>query len=188
MQWTEPNTRSIGPAASTSAASSGNLCGSPSSTPLRTRRPGKSDRQRSSSRQYAQTSSRWKLPCPPPVKSACSVNAMAGRPISTARRQVASMSPRGASQENCVCTWKSAVGTILKAYLPLEARLQQASCHPGVGAAARGPPDLAHQRPDRLLLSRAVVGGGLRVLRDDPVHDRRQLRLVADLRQPAVPH
>src|SRR5438270_401227 len=41
---------------------------------------------------------------------------MAGRPISTALRQVASMSPRGASQENCLCTWRSAGGAMGQGY------------------------------------------------------------------------
>src|SRR2546421_420559 len=40
MQCTEPRTTSSGPAARMSAVSLGNQCGSPSSTPLKMRRPG----------------------------------------------------------------------------------------------------------------------------------------------------
>src|SRR5215471_18407414 len=39
---------------------------------------------------------------------------MAGNPIWIALRQVASMSPAGASHENCVCTWRSAAGAMYR--------------------------------------------------------------------------
>jgi hypothetical protein len=41
------------------------------------------------------------------VKSACSVNATAGRPISAARRQVISIDPAGASHDHWLWTWLS---------------------------------------------------------------------------------
>src|SRR5712691_3048656 len=41
------------------------------------------------------------------AQSACSVKAIAGRPTSSARSQLRSMSPLGASQDHSVCTWRS---------------------------------------------------------------------------------
>src|SRR5579864_8828719 len=41
------------------------------------------------------------------AQSACSVNAIAGRPSSIARSQLRSMCPRGASHDHSVCTWRS---------------------------------------------------------------------------------
>src|SRR5690242_14373221 len=45
------------------------------------------------------------------AQSACSVNAMAGKPSSRARAQLRSMSPCGASQDHSVWTWRSGGST-----------------------------------------------------------------------------
>src|SRR5579864_665612 len=45
------------------------------------------------------------------AQSACSVNAIAGRPISRARAQLRSISPRGASHDHSVCTCRSGGST-----------------------------------------------------------------------------
>src|SRR5260370_22757583 len=45
------------------------------------------------------------------AQSACSVNAMADRPSSSARAQLRSMSPWGASHGHAVCTWRSGGST-----------------------------------------------------------------------------
>ena len=107
-------------------------CGSPSSIPVRIRRPGNASRHRATHSRYAAVSRAGGFhrssgptcpaltgrisPCSSGsitqrVKSACSVKAIEGKPRPTARAQDCSIDPATASQDHSVCTCPSGGST-----------------------------------------------------------------------------